>query len=45
MNTVYTEQMRSLYTEHAASGLSNATHSEGEGGTIFSGTIPAGYHT
>ena len=28
--TVCTEQVRSLYTEHAASGLLNPTHLEGE---------------
>ena len=28
--TVYTEQVRSPYTEHAASGLPNPTHLEGE---------------
>ena len=29
--TVCTEQVRSPYTEHAASGLPNLTHLEGEG--------------
>ena len=49
--TVCTEQVRSLYIKHAASGLPNLTHLEGWGGgrergTIWPGSrIAGGYHT
>ena len=42
--TVCTEQVRSPYIEHAASGLSNPTRLEG-GGTIYPGSRPAGVTT
>ena len=43
--TVGTEQVRSPYTEHAASELPNPTHFGG-GGANWPGSRPAGgYHT
>ena len=44
MKIIYSmyREVRSSYIEHAASGLSNPTRLEGDGGTIYQGSRPAG---